>query len=635
MERAQDAQELGMEGSVGLSSAAASNTVRRLRAAMIAEDLLQVVDDDAWEADDLSGILSHLRKAVHCAHNLDDLAPEAWTRVAAEIGDSLVNERKILAHARLVLFPRVQEARRRHGTTWQWLCSLSSYDEVLRECERLASIHGHPTHPMSKMRRWADRNSEHGGSLSPFELSAWGPEYGSPVALPLVAIVKAACRTFHSTSEPEGASYSRFVARHFPAPYEAWRRALSEHGVAPDDYYPLPVHPASMSLLLSAFGGLVRSGVLLPVHLMTPNAESLHILATPMMSVRTMLPCADGSQPSQPRPPMVKLPIPLRCTSLVRYVSPVEVSEGPILSDTFIDFVGRSKLLRTSLAIVPEAVGLHGSEHVLSYEDARFISVLFRASAATVAEEGVTGHLHVPLAAYLSTPAGPGSEPLAVELARAAPSSRDHFAHHVGVTLRAALGMYARYGVTLELHQQNAVLEIGRDDGMLRRVVCREVAGGAYCDEKMLVALGTDLRPLLHARQDALCDTALAFSMLWHSTFTMHLMALAATLGEYGLLSWADALDIVRSEVRLVLQAVREEASAVEREPAITKVLDHVADTESRLLDAGEVPQKALLLMRLQGTKAEQFVATPNPLTQGPEVPVVRAISTAFRSTAP
>ena len=52
------------------------------------------------------------------------------------------------------------------------------------------------------------------------------------------------------------------------------------------------------------------------------------------------------------------------------------------------------------------------------------------------------------------------------------------------------------------MHQQNCLLLMGRD-GRLKGLICREVSGGVYCWENLLVANGFDVRERLHPRQDA------------------------------------------------------------------------------------------------------------------------------------
>lgn len=84
---------------------------------------------------------------------------------------------------------------------------------------------------------------------------------------------------------------------------------------------------------------------------------------------------------------------------------------------------------------------------------------------------------------------------------RVRPRRLRRFAQYSEVVVGASLRLWLCYGVTLELHGQNTLLALDAAGG-LAAVVCREVAGGAYCLGPLLLANGYELRP--QVRTDAL-----------------------------------------------------------------------------------------------------------------------------------
>lgn len=689
-------------------------TIARLRRAASAEGLRPLPSALATTAIEA---LRALRPAI-CQRagerGAAAVSSSAWAQLEGELDNAVRNEGLVLERVRDAWLPSLPDEALR-GNAWGWLCSLP-YGEVARVCEQWMSLRAHPSHPMARMRVWcalfAEGSTEPDRSvhepLSPRQLARWSPEWR-----PTVDVLLLALRTSHA-AVVEGARARAlggargYVRAHFPAQFGAWEAALRADGLEPAEYTPLPTHPANVRLLRSRQAAAIEQGVLA----LLPTGEEgegarvgTTIASTPMASLRTLLPLGAAHNGSALSPPCIKLCMPVQLTSLPRYLSPVEASEGPALSELISALVESTPAVRSALAIVPEDLSVYmwdgdlaAHQHSLravrraartrvrgaasadgasveevaqdaaeaaraaktarvagcSYEDARFVSALFRAppqsllrpaaaAAEAAARAGDSGGgeadervLHVPLGALLAAPAvhcfqdgsnaeALGGRPLLAELALRHPAGvRAYGRAYAALVLRASLGLFARFGVALELHQQNSLLELRASDGAPLRLLCREVGGGTYIDEAAFGAsVSPRVRAALHARQDAIVDGSLAWSSLYHSTVAMHLLpvgealtatACAARPASARALCVAEMVGELRVAAGAVLDEVDAELAGLPPGPDSDARRAHARSVRARLLHAEQAPRKGLLLMRLLGTKAEKFQLGPNPL---------------------
>jgi len=436
--------------------------------------------------------------------------------------------------------------------------------------------------------------------------------------------------------------------RHFPEAFLGWQTALLNRSLDPVEYVPMPVHPACLELLLlrgtdgryNCLEELLADGTIALSDLAKKEAnspcieqrQSPGITAQPMMSLRTLCPHPEGPVHAHDLPPHIKLPVPIQCTSLVRYVSPVEASEGPLLSD-MVNTLLKQLELHNRLLLAPEMVGVHLADSRCSYEASRYVSFMLRANSLSVlppngdSADRADKILQLPVAVLLCPPPlftnDIGSSgrpmPLGVELAQMAASPTEFYSHYASAVLGASLGLYLRSGVALEMHQQNTLVELDRDTGHLLRLICREVAGGVYCFERTLQARGIDIRPLLHKRQDAIYETDdLPFKTLWHTTFVMHLLPLGRLLCDsLEGLTWPTVqrilVEATAAEVALAAAELDATNDSIGEE-AFAVLQAHIARVRAQLLETDTVPAKSLLIMRILGGKTEMHTKCPNPL---------------------
>jgi len=269
-----------------------------------------------------------------------------------------------------------------------------------------------------------------------------------------------------------------------------------------------------------------------------------------------------------------------------------------------------------ALRVLDEDLGAHvahGDDRP-SYERARHLSVLFRAQPVPG-----PGERAIVLAAALC---GAPDEPLAAELARAAgvadaASAASFYGAWCATTLEGTLGLYARYSVVLEAHQQNTVLAV-RGDGTLAGLWYRDVAGGVCASADVLAAAGHGtLAATLHPRQDYVLQGHGDFCYMhdaWeHVNLRCHLEPLAdvlavaftATPAERSACR-ASMANAASDAAAAVLASAR--AWAAGRDPALAR---HVAEVETALRATdGGAARKRLLLMRMLDTKEEIVVRT-------------------------
>ena len=293
-----------------------------------------------------------------------------------------------------------------------------------------------------------------------------------------------------------------------------------------------------------------------------------------------------------------------------------------------LDILKKDDSLRSHLIVLPEECSCHvaesegNGEEGISYERARYLSVLYRANLASQAR-GILpiGTRCLPFAALLSLDpisnrpvllhildhhhAAYNWSPGSVNTAESQDVSvLAWYTAYCNIALNAALRLWICYGVTLELHPQNTLIILS-SDGTLQRLVCREVAGGAYCYEPLLIANGFDLREQLHNRQDAIFDKMnLPLNILLHAVFCQHLLPLAdAITSLIDAVSHDELLDQLRMAIRSTL-----DACGTEHNHSVLKATEHA------LLHSRTTRAKCLLHMRALGTKSEMFTEATNPL---------------------
>ncbi|GBG24890.1 Hypothetical Protein FCC1311_011082 [Hondaea fermentalgiana] len=531
-----------------------------------------------------------------------DFDEAKWAAVQRELAHAVMGESLALA-ARPAFIANAFGDVNEQDTFFNALAPEKREDLVF--WEQLAAFDGHPHHPTAKCKL----------PLTPAQVCAFAPEFGTIVPLRLLAV---RCELLAL----QGAvSMSQVFASHFPDTWTTWKRAVEDLGLDFTAFEPLPVHPGHLGPLLSRFESLLQSK-----EIITLDAESVSLRTHATMSLRTMVPISQDA--SAKTSVHVKLPLDVQASSLVRYVSPVEAHDSPVLGEMLKAMLSHSdaSFLDGKIEILDEPVGAwlnYEQTRDFVYEDARYLSCLLR---VVPREPAGSPFVQLPLAALLSRiPSQGGDSPVLVHImkhdarVRTAEQARAYFGDYASVVLRGVLGLWLRFGVVLEAHQQNAVLVMNRFTGMLDRIMYRDLCGGmcAHLDVLDLHGWG-DIMERLHPRQDYILggnddpeeeteDYDYMLGALEHILVHSHLVPIATIIADsFGL----DAADLLAGDVRAAILELFEET--VRCEP---RLADHVARSRKYLLERPRSRYKCLFLMRCLASKDEFYVNSfVNPL---------------------
>lgn len=437
---------------------------------------------------------------------------------------------------------------------------------------------GHPWHPAYKTRL----------GLTPDQVIALSPEFEAQVPIGLVAV--AAHRLQVNTMD--GAQpYAAWFAATFPEAMAAFRKALLARRLAPEGWLPLPVHPWQRDTTLAeTFAAEFAAGELIAL-------PDIAIAARPTMSFRTV------AATDVPGGPMFKLPVSMRLTSVERTVSPKSAVMGPRVSALLERILAADTALAAVLSIVPERHGIHLAG--TSDDRARHLSMIVRDNpTARIARSQrllPVGALFTPdFTADMTQAAAPTL--LDTVLSRQAAGTRTEragrfFDAYLRVAIPAIVGLYLRYGIALEAHQQNTFVVIDAA-GMPVRLVVRDF-GDVKIALPALQAQGLTIEPF-RAGHTTYPDRDIPRKKLIHAFLLCHIGELALALfpesGETsGLRQWHDAMHAVFEQHRAALDA------------------DAWAHEHRALLEAPWT-FKTFVRMRLRDQSDDMHATLPNPL---------------------
>ncbi|MGB7648704.1 MAG: IucA/IucC family C-terminal-domain containing protein, partial [Pseudomonas fluorescens] len=234
-------------------------------------------------------------------------------------------------------------------------------------------------------------------------------------------------------------------------------------------------------------------------------------------------------------------------------------------------------------------------------EHARHLAVLYRDNPQSLLQPG---EMAVPVGSLFAI--DQHGQPLLRQWVRlskgqdSADAMLAFFRDYAAIAVPALLGMYLRYGVAFEAHQQNSFMVMAAD-GQLSRLLLRDF-GDIRIDRKTLHAHGLDIE--LHDPKMTLYDDAgFVRDKLLHTVFMCH-------LGELVLLS-ARHFDIPQGLLWNELSA------------HVSQCFDDVRSqvepqrwaTERAALLEQDWPAKSFMRMRLLESHADIVGRLPNPLS--------------------
>jgi len=502
--------------------------------------------------------------------------PHVLNRLNTEIDDSFVNDTLCLAfHQQWSLTLQAAMAPGHQHNLLTHLKNDPGVSNPTSVLEQWGTL-GHPWHPNYKTKL----------GLTTDQVIDFSPEFEARFPVFLCALHR---QYAHVETLANTADYWTWWKNHFPQAAQQLTETLATQGLEACDYLPLPAHPWQIRQELpQLFANEIGDKLLVLTDIVAFTAH-------PTMSFRTVLPDGRGDAP------MVKLPVSLRLTSVQRTVSPRSARMGPRISHLLQTILEREPGIQQILSIVPERIGVHFKPQPANDEHSRHLAVLYRDNPQSLLQPG---EMAVPVGSLFAI--DQHGQPLLRQWVRLSKDRDDgqamlaFFRDYAAIAVPALLGMYLRYGVAFEAHQQNSFMVMAAD-GQLSRLLLRDF-GDIRIDRKTLHAHGLDIE--LHDPKMTLYDDAgFVRDKLLHTVFMCH-------LGELVLLG-ARHFDIPQALLWNELSA------------QVSQCFDQVRstvdprrwETEREALLVQDWPAKSFMRMRLLESHADIVGRLPNPLS--------------------
>lgn len=525
-----------------------------------------------------------------------------------ETGEEIVNsfENEILVE----LWRWLIWNRRGSDSLWVTIrnCGKDPCDEALF-WEQFGSLEGHPLHPCAKTKILSS-----GDPFPAKDFLESGTEFGSLTHLRVLAVHTSKMTLFPS---PEG--FRGRFRKLYPNIVSRCEAELLSSVVSPKNYTFIFIHPANV-MKLNTYKSLLEENSMILL--------GCTINARPTLSWRTLVPAACAEKPS----PHVKLPVPIQMTSLVRYVSPVEISGSHALTLALREiFIEDQILQKLPLTVLEEEFGAHlsfGKDTGITYEQARFCSMLLRDSPQTTLKaigQGTNAIPPIVLAALLtSTSVNSNPRTLLEEICRFYNINISTWFRKWVEICMSQLELFLRTGIALEAHQQNALVLIDAKTGFPVNLICRETGGGIIWESTAveMTAAGRRFKSKVYQRDDVLRGIDVACNYLSHSL-------LRSNFGGF----WRVHSQLI-SEVDFVIQQMRSTflrvSTNISAHWLTLKVGGGTNDDPSQFWNcylervktrifSPVMDRKALLLMRLRRSKDEIYVKSTNPIFHSKE----------------
>lgn len=362
---------------------------------------------------------------------------------------------------------------------WDWLLLFNQENAEVDPCqspelslqssreqflERFSAFKGHPTHPMAKM--LGRKHHATDTSYSPLtisELIQFSPEFGIQPSLHWISVEKSLVQAVSDKGPVEILDYLSFVEKTFPTVFNLWKEQYRENQLT--HFVPLPIHPLQLPEICKQFPHLMKECM---IHL--PGIQDKRTTFRPTISMRTLLDSKGWS---------MKLPLALQKTTVVRTISPARAHNGPLISGLIKFILDHDPYFSSGLDIVEEVMSIylkHGSVDSKEYLQSYHMNVVYK-SPMPKKEDSVA----IPIAGLLQLSPFTNKalilDILAHQHQQDPESVWDFFTTYVGQTIRNDVGMFARYGISYESHQQNTLLRFD-EEGRYITSVYRDFSGG-------------------------------------------------------------------------------------------------------------------------------------------------------------
>lgn len=490
----------------------------------------------------------------------DNFQESNWHTAHYSMLASLNSETLSIAN-QLQFKQQVQETSPTQATAWDWLLAKKDAGEDIDALLlRISSFGGNPNHPFSKLRRRISTNHE----LSQDEVLQYFAEFGNTVRIPLYALNKTCADTRNTL---DGESYEQFIQQNYPDQYADWAKQLQQRGLDAAQFVPVPVHPLNEEHLQKTLAEQITRGDVI--------RTDATIATSATISTRSMKPrTADA--------PYMKLTMPdIQLTAVARKLSLSAIRVAGPVTDLVKNALKHDPALSKDLRIVGEPCGVYFTpDKHAAYEDftetmrdqSSSMSALMRENPSKLVKPD---EIAIPLAGCFygmgkDPETGQPSRPFILDIMKKAgvhdaDSARSYFREYAQKVIRAELGVFARYGISFEAHQQNSY-DIFTRNGHLAARMIQDLADGAQIYRPIY-----DLSPERRALTDQVTATMSAknytfnltgkveepLRQVMHTTFKCHLFPVAAIMGKEFGITKTELMEIMRDEIGATLDDAR------------------------------------------------------------------------------
>ncbi|WP_436854818.1 IucA/IucC family protein [Staphylococcus caeli] len=440
---------------------------------------------------------------------------------------------------------------------FSWLQHMEDSDHIndLSYSESLV-VEGHPTHPLSKTKL----------PLTTDEVKRYAPEFEKIISLQMMLIHKNDCVV--TSMEGDDAYMLDTVLPEYRYKLKAY---LAPHELELNDYRVILVHPWQYEHVISTkFAQWIADKRLIP----TP----FEVESKATLSFRTMQ-LID-------KPFHIKLPVNVQATSAIRTVSTVTTVDGPTLSYELQDMLD----IYPELQVAMEPFGMHANTNA---DDARHLACIVR-HQPYVADNGIT------LVTASLVNKNPVDNQVTVDSylnwlsdGVSKESILKFLSIYAQTLIKPLIAYIQDYGVALEAHMQNTIVNLGPNYQM--RFIVRDLGGSRI-----------DLQTLQHQRPNLkITNTSLiaenieaVIAKFQHAVIQNQIAELIHHFTQYEFVTEYELFNVIREITE----------HAIDSEKAHADILRQV-------LFGPKLTVKALLRMRMEG-KVKQYVTIDlnNPL---------------------
>jgi D-ornithine---citrate ligase len=398
-----------------------------------------------------------IERIVSTSQFLDYLYPfmnkltnnKIWDRLLKEIKNHTLNSNLSERISKNIKFNIAASAKNMcQQDMLSWVNSNESILDKSVYMEQFVS-QGHPTHPCSKTKL----------GFSKEDAINYSPEFSPIVKILVVAMHKSISGI--SLSLDIQKSYREWFFDVFPEEYTHWGDALRRNGLEIADYFPIPIHPWQFENSIKRNFKEYISNKLLCFF------DDVYIEASPTLSFRTLKPINNLNAP------YIKLPVAIQATSVFRTLAPTSVKNSTITSDLLADIFHEERNFNEQLKILPEVAGIYLND---GSAEASHLGAIFRSSINNI----IKADENCIVVASLCERSPITQTPIFMEQMSLAgikdmAGAVSYFRYYAAMVIKSYLGLYLRYGIALEGHQQNTMAVF--KDGLPQYIVARDFDG--------------------------------------------------------------------------------------------------------------------------------------------------------------